>query len=199
MLEFRVSHSVQKYFWVFLPPQAIDMNLPPLLQYHLTRWEATCAGQGGSHLLLLGCSCSLNGERMTCVYALCSSPALFPVCWSIKYMKCLATPNLIGRLIWVQTDAESRASKAIKYEAYIYDYEWNVGKCFSLLKRRGTATSCTFTVKLSNVMPQNPQLWESCDYVKDSFGFVFPVLIPVGQRLKRWSECTSKAQNTEVK
>lgn len=30
-----------------------------------------------------------------------------------------------------------------------------------------------------------PQLWVSCDYVKDSFEFVFPVLIPVGQRLKR--------------
>lgn len=126
VLEFCVNYSLKK---VFLPPQAIGMNLLPLLQYsHLTRWEATHAGQGGSHLLVLRCSCSLGREQTTCIYALSSRPTFLPVC--IKYINYLDTDDLLGRLIWVQTDAESRASKARIHKAYVYDYEWKSGKCF---------------------------------------------------------------------
>lgn len=86
------------------------------------------AGQGGSHLLVLGCSRSLGREQTTYIYALSSRPTFLPVC--IKYINYLDTDDLLGRLIWVQTDAESRASKARIHKAYVYDYEWKAGKCF---------------------------------------------------------------------
>lgn len=70
------------------------------------------SGPSGSHLLLLGCSCSLTREHVTAVQAVSSSSTLLPVCHRIKYMQCLDTADLTGRLIGVRTDAELRASKA---------------------------------------------------------------------------------------
>lgn len=55
MLEFCACSCslIKKYFWAFLPPWAIDTNLPLLLQDRSpSKWEAACAGQSSSHLLL---------------------------------------------------------------------------------------------------------------------------------------------------
>lgn len=148
-----------------------------------TRWKATHAGQGSSHLLSLGSSCSFRESwwllyMLSVPVPLCSQFAEASNTWD------LGTDDLTGRWIWAQIDAESGASKSIKYKAYtfmIMKIKF-LKMLFSPKKEESLPHLALLLWILETWCHENLSL-ESCDYVKDSFRFVFPILSSVGQRL----------------